>query len=53
MEKCIKNANAVTCKFCPILIRAINHRLEVAREKKQKRQKIIKRQKTEAIVAKC
>ena len=32
MEKSIQNADVVTCKLGPALIRAINHKLEVAKE---------------------
>lgn len=34
------------------MIRAINYRLEKVRKKKQKREKIIKKRKTKAIIAK-
>ena len=35
------------------MIRATNHRLEVAREKEQKREEIVERRKTKAMAAKC
>ena len=43
MKKGIKNVNAIACKLKPSLTRVINKRLEVAREQRQKRKKIIKR----------
>ena len=50
--KSIRNADAVACKLRPVLTRATNHRLEVARKKQPKREKIVERQKTEAMAAK-
>lgn len=52
LKKGIKNANAVMCKLRPTLIKANHHRLEVAREKRQKREKIVKKRKIEAMAAK-
>ena len=52
MEKSIKNTDAVARKFGLGLIRATNQRLEVTREKKQKREEMIERRKTEAMAAK-
>ena len=48
----IKNINAIACKLGPALTRAINDRLEVAKEKRRKREEMIKRRKVEAMVAK-
>lgn len=53
MEKDIQNADVVARKLWPALIRATNHRLEDAIKKKQKREKIVKKQKAKALVAKC
>ena len=52
MDKDIRNADAVARKLKPALTRAINYRLEVASEKRQKREKIVERQRTEAMTAK-
>lgn len=52
MSKNIRNANKVTSKLRPALIKATNYRLEVARDKERNRKKMIKRQKTEVIAAK-
>lgn len=52
MDKGIKNINAVACKFRLASIRATNYRLEVASKKRQKREEMVKRQKTKAIGAK-
>lgn len=52
-EKDIKNAKAITYKLRPALIRIINHRLKVARKKKQKKEEMVERQKTKAIITKC
>ena len=43
MEKSIRNADVVTRKLGPTLIKTTNHRLEIAREEKQKRDKIVER----------
>ncbi len=51
MEKDIRNSDAVTRKLGPTLTRVTNQRLEVAREERRKRQEIVKRRKTEAMVA--
>ncbi len=53
MEKGIRNADAVIHKLGPALTRAINQRLEVAREKRRKREEIVEKRKTEAMAAKC
>ena len=53
MEKGIRNADAVACKLRPASIQAINDKLEVAREQRQKREDMVKKQKIEAIVTKC
>lgn len=52
MKKGIKNADAVAHKLGPALTRATNHRLEVAREKEQKKGEIVERRKAEAMAAK-
>ena len=52
MEKGIKNANAIAYKLGPASIRATINRLEVAREKRQKKEEIKKRRKAKAIAAK-
>ena len=52
MQKGIQNIDAVARKLEPALTRATNHRLEVVREKKQKKEEIVERRKAEAIVAK-
>ncbi len=52
MEKGIRNADAVVCKLGPVSTRAANQRLEFAREERQKREEIVERRKTKAIVAK-
>ena len=38
IKKGIKNPDAIACKFGLALIRAINNRLEVAKEKKRKKE---------------
>ena len=53
MVKDIRNTDAVARKPKAALIRATNHRLEILRKKKCKKKKIVERQKTEAIAAKC
>ena len=50
MEKDIRNADVVTCKLRPALIKITNHKLEIAREERQKRDKMMERQKIETIV---
>ncbi len=52
MEKGIRNADAVTRKLGSVSIRATNQRLEVAREERRKREEIIERRKTKAMVTK-
>ena len=52
MEKDIRNIDIVTCKLKPTLIRATNQRLEVTRDEKQKREKMVEKRKTKTIVAK-
>ncbi len=52
IEKDIRNADVVARKLGPVSTRATNQRLEVAKEKRQKREKMVERRKTEAIVAK-
>ncbi len=48
----MQNINAVVRKLGPVSIRATNHRLQVAREEKRKREEMIEKQKAEAIAAK-
>ncbi len=52
IEKGIRNADAVVRKLGPASTRPTNQRLEVAREERQKREEIVKRRKTKAMVAK-
>ena len=53
MEKNIRNTDAVTCKLGPVSIKANNQKLEFAKKKRRKREEIVERQKTKAMVAKC
>ena len=52
MQKDIKNADTIACKFGPALIRATNNRLEIPSKERQKKKEIKERRKTKAIVAK-
>ena len=52
MEKNIKNADTVARKLGLASTRAINDRLKVAREERQKREEMIERRKAKAIAAK-
>ncbi len=52
MEKDVKNVDAVVRKLRPALTRAINQKLEVAREERRKREEIGERRKTEAMAMK-
>ena len=52
MIKGIRNANIIAYKLGSALTRATNHKLEVIREEQYKKEKMIKRQKTEAMGAK-
>lgn len=52
MRKGIQNTDVVAYKLGLISIRATNYRLEIVREKKQKREEIIKRWKIEVKIAK-
>ncbi len=52
MEKSIRNADAVVCKLGQASTRTTNQRLEVVKEERQKREEIVEKQKTEAMVAK-
>ena len=52
MKKGIQNADAVTRKLRPTLIRATNNGLKIARKKKQKEKEIIERWKAEAMAGK-
>ena len=49
MEKSIRNIDIVVRKLGPALTRAPNHRLEVARDERQKRDEMVERRKTETI----
>ena len=53
MRKSIQNVDVIVHKLEPALIRATNYRLKVVREKQGKRKKIVERQKTKAMIAKC
>ncbi len=53
MEKGIRYADAVARKLGLASTRVTNQRLEIAREARQKREEILERRKTEAMVAKC
>lgn len=52
MKKYIKNADAVIHKLRAALLRAINHKLEVLRKKRWKKEKIVERRKAQAILTK-
>ena len=52
MKKGIKNVDAVARKLGPALTRAINDRLEAAKEERQKREEMIEKGKTKAMTAK-
>lgn len=52
MKKDTRNIYAVARKLGPALTGATNPRLEVAKKERQKREKMVERRKTEAIVAK-
>ena len=52
MEKDIKNVNAVACKLGLASPKVTNDRLEVFREKRQKKEEMMERQKAEAMAAK-
>ncbi len=52
IEKSIRNIDVVARKLGVASIRATNHRLEVAREEKRKREERVERRKAEAIAAK-
>lgn len=51
MNKNIKDANAIACRLSLILTRATNYKLEVTNIEKQKRETMVERKKTEAMVA--
>lgn len=53
MKKYIRNINTVICKLKLASIKAMNQRLEVAKEKKRKREGIVKKRRAEVIVVKC
>ena len=50
MEKDIKNTDVIACKLELLLIRATNNRLEVAKEKRQKKEEMKEKQKAKAMV---
>lgn len=52
MKKGIKNTNVVACKLGLALTKVTNYRLKFANEKKQKREKMVKKRKIEVIAAK-
>ena len=52
MEKDVQNTDAVARKLGPALIRATNYRLEIVRNKRQKKEEIVKKRKIEAMTAK-
>ncbi len=52
MEKDIKNTNVVARKLGPVSIRVTNQKLEVAKEKRRKREEMVDRRKTEAMATK-
>ena len=52
MRKNIQNVNIITCKLGPTLTNAINYKLEVAKEEQCNKEKIVKKQKKEAMTAK-
>ena len=52
MKKGIRNADTVTCKLRPTLIRATNNRLKVARDKSRKRKNMMERRRAEAMAVK-
>lgn len=52
MEKDMRNTDAIACKHRSVSTRATNNRLEVAKKKRQKKEKIKERRKVEAIAAK-
>ena len=53
MKKGIQNADRVIHKLGPALIKATNHKLEIAREEQRKREEMVERRKTEAMAARC
>ncbi len=53
IEKGIKNVDAVAHKLGPVLTKATNQRLEVAREKRRKWEEIVERRKIKAMATKC
>ena len=52
MEKGRKNADLVAHKLGSVLTKVTNQRLGIIREKKQKKEEMMERQKIEAITAK-
>ena len=52
IKKGIQNANAVVYKLRLVSTRANNHRLEIVRREKQKREEMVERQKTKVIAVK-
>ena len=53
MAKDIQNVDVIARKLRPTSTKAINHRLEVAKKEQRNREKLMERQKTEAMAAKC
>lgn len=52
MKKGIQNVNIITYKLKPALTKKTSQMLKVTREEKQKKKKIIEKQKAESITAK-
>lgn len=52
IDKSIKNVDAIAHKFRPVLIKITHYRLEIAIEKRQKKEEMIKKQKIENIAVK-
>ena len=53
MVKSVQNVDEVARKLGLALTRASNHRFEFAREERRKREKMVKRRKTEVMAGKC
>lgn len=53
IDKDIKNTDTIAYKLKQASTRVTNYRLKIANKKKQKRQEIVKKRKTEVITTKC
>lgn len=53
INKNIENVDIVVYKLNLTLIRVINYKLEIIIKKRQKREKLVKKQKTKAMAIKC